>query len=649
MRALLLREMRMLLTSTSTWVVTLAMVFTPGLKFLINLDQYWEWDVSSLIDFMNFLLILLVPALTMSTVAGEREKGTWLLLRSDPVTPGQIVMAKYFVLLFFYICLVSMTIGTAIYFIAEAGGEFDASRQLGAYLAHILLAAWYMALSFMCSAHAKTQVGAFFSTFVIILAFFLTGEIGAKLGRWGYLLALDTHITSFSMGLIRFTDIFYFVSGIMLCLLLSGRFLSLEVKSRLPLLWKVIPIPLWVLLWVCVQALMMPVNKTWDFSRIGITQPGKEALIRVEEAAANTTIISLWSSHDDLVTVVEGYLDNMKAALPRLEVQHYRLERDTLAINEILQRFHIDGDRIKHPGGLLLVRGNERVYLAESDLIKREQSPGRKKFRRWQGEFRIVKGILDLFQNRLGKVAILRAAGSEKENRAEEVGINFTAVRKMGLEVKPSVTIDQLDPRVYPLTFFPNPREAWGEELILKLNQYMQGGGKLVVLLEPDGYLENTHYKGAKVLNEGLSRRNPGLVVARLPERLRKAVADYPIGFLTPIVLKEGAGEVFFRDRKNNLPLSVTLKSGLTIVGDVDWIRRSTCETAIFNTAALQYLVEYLLGQDAHHYTHAKDLNVKIEKMSNEARNDLELWLLYILPALLVSIGLGLGLWRRFR
>lgn len=59
-------------------------------RYAEYIDSVW------LVHFQTFLFAFLGPSVAHAAVSGEREKRTWDMLLSAPLTPGQIVWGKYF-------------------------------------------------------------------------------------------------------------------------------------------------------------------------------------------------------------------------------------------------------------------------------------------------------------------------------------------------------------------------------------------------------------------------------------------------------------------------------------------------------------------------------------------------------------------------
>ncbi|HUU31695.1 MAG TPA: ABC transporter permease, partial [Phycisphaerae bacterium] len=108
---------------------------------------------------MTFVLILVVPALTMRSVAEERSSGTIETLLTAPITDFQVVIAKFLGCWLFYLAMLAPT---ALYVVVLAAfGNPDYGPILGGYLGLVLLGAMYVAIGILASSLTKTQVIAF--------------------------------------------------------------------------------------------------------------------------------------------------------------------------------------------------------------------------------------------------------------------------------------------------------------------------------------------------------------------------------------------------------------------------------------------------------------------------------------------------------
>src|SRR6266487_1352770 len=109
------RELKSYLTSPAVYVVVALYFFLSGLIFYGILNSFSEASgsaeirkemgiervnftlhvVGQLFYSINFLLIFVVPIVTMRLLAEEKKSGTFELLKSRPFTDWNIVIAKF--------------------------------------------------------------------------------------------------------------------------------------------------------------------------------------------------------------------------------------------------------------------------------------------------------------------------------------------------------------------------------------------------------------------------------------------------------------------------------------------------------------------------------------------------------------------------
>ena len=190
--------------------------------FAINLA-----DIRGLFDFASIVLLFFAPAISMRLIAEEKHHQTLELLVTMPVSDMQIVLGKYLstVALFAIIVLATLvaplTIGTI--------GELDGGVVLCSYIGFFLLGAAYFAMGLAASSFTKNQIVAYIVGLIVITLFFLMSGIAGGSGFIGTLLekmSIRYHYQNFFRGVLDSRDILYFVSLIVVSLLISSSALS---------------------------------------------------------------------------------------------------------------------------------------------------------------------------------------------------------------------------------------------------------------------------------------------------------------------------------------------------------------------------------------------------------------------------------------
>ncbi len=233
-----LKEINSFLSSLIAYIVIIVFLVAMGLLVWVfpetNVIDYGYADMGVFFSMSPFVLMFLIPAITMKMLAEESNTGTIEILVVKPVTKLQIVLGKYFAAL----TLVAVAIlPTIIYYfslfqLSSPVGNVDTAGIAGSYIGLFLLSSVFSALGILTSSLTKNQVVAF-----IIAAFFsfilFTGLNSlAGINVWSSLslplskLSLEYHYTAMGKGLLDTRDIIYFLSVIAVLLYFSNLTLA---------------------------------------------------------------------------------------------------------------------------------------------------------------------------------------------------------------------------------------------------------------------------------------------------------------------------------------------------------------------------------------------------------------------------------------
>ena len=191
-------------------------------------------SLSSFFEIAPWVLMFLIPALTMHTISDEFRTGTFELLKTKPLTAWQIILGKYIAVLVvvFIVIIPTLLYVLTIKILATQVG-IDAGGLVGSYVGLFLLAAVFAAVSLCCSGYTANAVVAFLiSSFVCLLLYYGFNAI-SKLpfftGGADYyieMLGIDFHYRSISRGVVDTRDVIYFFSLIFLSLLITVKKIS---------------------------------------------------------------------------------------------------------------------------------------------------------------------------------------------------------------------------------------------------------------------------------------------------------------------------------------------------------------------------------------------------------------------------------------
>ncbi|WP_303848694.1 ABC transporter permease subunit [Apibacter mensalis] len=198
-------------------------VFNVGLATLNNFFILAPW-----------VLMFLLPALTMKSIAEEEQNGTLVWLFSQPLSVSSIVLGKYWAILILVLFSLLPTF-TYVYTINNLSlpkGNIDSGIIVSGYIGLLFLSMTFASIGIFCSSLVKNQVLAFvtgvffcficFYGFENLASYNLLGNLDYTLQKIGFF----QHYTSFTKGIVDTRDIGYFIFVIVGFLLLSIRIIN---------------------------------------------------------------------------------------------------------------------------------------------------------------------------------------------------------------------------------------------------------------------------------------------------------------------------------------------------------------------------------------------------------------------------------------
>ena len=229
------KELKQFFSNLTGYIAIILFLLVNGLfLFVLKESNIFDFGYASLDKFFElapWILVFLIPAITMRILADEFKGGTFEILQTKPLTKWQIVLGKYLSVL---IVLFFVIIPTFIYIVTiqalSAQGGIDSGGIAGSYIGLFFLAAVFAAIGVCCSGFTNNAVVAFLiSTFACLLLYFgfsALSRLPAFQGRADYyieMIGIDFHYRSISRGVIDSRDVLYFGSLIFLFLLITVK------------------------------------------------------------------------------------------------------------------------------------------------------------------------------------------------------------------------------------------------------------------------------------------------------------------------------------------------------------------------------------------------------------------------------------------
>jgi ABC-2 type transport system permease protein len=229
------KEWQQFFSSLTGYLAIVIFLLLNGLFLFVFPDtSLLDFGYASLNGYFSlcpWILLFLVPTITMRSIAEEYKTGTFELLKTLPLTPAQIVWGKFLGALF--IVLLSL-LPTIVYAVSmqqlSAVGGIDIGSTTGSYIGLLLLGAVFTAVGICCSSFTNNTVVAFvtgaFICFLLFTGFEAISKLPVFTAGWDYyieMLGIRFHYNSISRGVVDTRDLVYFLGVIVLFLLITQR------------------------------------------------------------------------------------------------------------------------------------------------------------------------------------------------------------------------------------------------------------------------------------------------------------------------------------------------------------------------------------------------------------------------------------------
>ncbi len=232
------KEINSFLNSLAAYIVVIVFLIATGLFTWVfpqtSILEVGYATLDPLFMVAPYVLMFLIPAITMRTFAEEKRAGTMELLLTRPITDWHLILGKYFacLLLVGFSILPTTLYYISVYNLGAPQGNIDSAAVAGSYVGLFMLAAVFTAIGIVASSITESQIVAFiiaiFCCYVMYEGFTSIAAIDVWAG-YSYIvsqLGIDYHYQSLSKGLIDSRNMLYLFSVVISMLYLSKLILG---------------------------------------------------------------------------------------------------------------------------------------------------------------------------------------------------------------------------------------------------------------------------------------------------------------------------------------------------------------------------------------------------------------------------------------
>ena len=239
--ALTRRELESHFFAPVPWILTFFFLLLTWYFFQLDVSGFYvAVNYGTVFVALDFILLFLVPLLTMNSVAEERSRNTLETLLTAPVRDWQVIVSKWLGTFAFYVMMLLPTLlyWAVLDYIGREIGKPDTGPILCAYLGALFLGGLYIAIGIFTSSLTENALMSAFLAFFLLISLlsvsvlpFVRDSGPEWLQRGAEYLSQHQHFGEFLKGRVDLHDVVYFVS-------MTAFFLFLAVRSLESRKWR---------------------------------------------------------------------------------------------------------------------------------------------------------------------------------------------------------------------------------------------------------------------------------------------------------------------------------------------------------------------------------------------------------------------------
>ena len=525
MKSLILREIQSFFSSLIGYTVVAVFLLMCGL-FLWLFPGGWNVldsglaSLAPLFAMAPWVLMFLIPAITMRSFAEEHRTGTLELLLTRPLTEGQVVLAKFLGawLVSIAALLPTLSFVLVVGMLGNPAWNLDLGAVWGSYLGLVVFSGALTGIGIVASICTMQPLVAFLGAVLLSIVAYSGFSAMASfswLGAWEHAfvqLGMESHFVDMSQGKIDSRDLLYFVAWMALSVV-TARFVLAARRGRLVSEGTALVLSTAVVGVVVVLGQLV-------HGAVDLTAEKRHTLAKgtltVLDDLQDDVLVTCYLTGDlprqwkRLEQAVEAQLQSMaKASGGKLRYQFVDLYEvdDELTIGQNEQalferglqftRIAFESNGVQAyqtiwPGAMISYRGEESpVQFFSSELPQADEAMIQGSINTL--EYQIISGIHRSVAFEPKRIAILEGHGELEDLAiADLVGTleEDHVVTRVELGGRLGVLSEKLDGmryRVnrYDLVIVPKPTEPFSGKDRVILDQFAMNGGRILWMVDP--------------------------------------------------------------------------------------------------------------------------------------------------------------------
>jgi len=513
MLAILKKEINSFFASPIGYLVIAIFLMLNGLflwmfKGEFNILDNGFADLSSFFLLAPWILVFLIPAVTMRSFSDEKKQGTLEILLTKPISHLQIVLGKYFgaFTLIIIALLPTLLYVYTINYLGNPQGNLDVGSTLGSYFGLFFLVAAYTSIGVFSSTLSDNQIVSFIISVFLCFFFYIGFEGVADFTSSIFIeqLGMSSHYKSMSRGVLDTRDIIYFLSVTIVFIFFTSRRIN-KTKINKKELIQILILP--------IGLLVLNIFTFSIYKRIDLTHDKRytlsEAAIHVIKDIESPIIIDVFLEGDDFPSEFRRLKSETKQILEEFTSQNKHIkfsfinpikddsnrERNIQQLSQrglkpmqlSVQENGKNSQEIIFPWALASYNNQTVVIpLVKNKIGASQQELVTNSVQHL--EYAFADGFSKLINPKRRKIAILKGNGQLQDKYIFDFVKTLREYYKIAaftldsVANNPQKTLEQLNG--FDLIISAKPTEAFSEKEKLVLDQFTMKGGKSLWLID---------------------------------------------------------------------------------------------------------------------------------------------------------------------
>jgi len=541
MKAIIKRELRAYFTSVLGWIFLAAFFFLFDLYFwAYSLNSGYPYIAYS-ISAVTFIFLIIIPILTMRSMAEDRRAKTDQLLYTAPISIPRVILGKFFAMVIIF------SIGIAFVcicpLIMSCFGTVPYAQSYTAILGVWLFGLLAIAIGLFLSAVTESQVIAAVLSFGVLFLGYMMDSITSMISSSGNILtkilnclAIAAPMDNFTNGILDVTGIVYYVSGTILFLFFACQLVQ---KYRWSVSSKKIKRGVFNSTFVLIGAVIVVVVNILSYQlpegvkNIDVTNQKLYTLTEdtytvLDELDQDVTLYML-SAEDDADDIISKTLKRYAEASDYITVEYVD---PTVSPNF----YSTYTDTAPEEDSVIVVSGDYSKVIDYYDIYEYtvDYTTYTQSISAYDGEGQITSAISYVTSGDMQTVYIIAGHGET------ELDSSFTdALEKLNLSVEDlTLLTEDAVPDDAAAVIINGPTSDFSEDDAQKIIDYLASGGKALITTSYEATGDMTNFDS--VLAEYGMQVSQGIVM----ESDRSSYYQYPFYLLPNIVSADQTANV---------------------------------------------------------------------------------------------------------